>query len=104
MKRIVGRLLEGVVVGVREGVGFRIVDRGERLGGGVRADVSRQRRRSRRIVWDLAGITRQRRRSRRIVWDLAGITRQRRRSRRIVWELAGITRQRRRSRRIVWEL
>src|SRR6516225_5475597 len=104
MKRIVGRLLQRVVVAVREGVGLRIVDRVERLGGVVRAHVTRQRRRSRRIVWDLAGITRQRRRSRRIVWDLAGITRQRRRSRRIVWDLAGITRQRRRSRRIVWDL
>src|SRR5262249_54841466 len=71
MKRIVGRLLQRVVVAVREGGGFRIVDRVERLGGVVRAHVTRQRRRSRRIVWDLAGITRQRRRSRRIVWALA---------------------------------
>src|SRR5262245_38864535 len=79
MMRIVGRLLQRVVVAVRGGVGFRIVDRVlakvclERLGGVVRAHVTRQRRRSRRIVWDLAGITRQRRRSRRVVWDLARI-------------------------------
>src|SRR5215813_7696720 len=62
MKRIVGRLLQRVVVAVRGGVGSRIVDRVlakvclERLGGIVRAHVSRQRRWSRRIVWDLAGI------------------------------------------------
>src|SRR5215470_10561957 len=62
MKRIVGRLLQRVVVAVREGVGLRIVDRViiqvclERLGGVVRAHVTRPRRRSRRIVWDLAGI------------------------------------------------
>src|SRR5262249_59163464 len=62
MKRIVGRLLQRVAVAVRGGVGFRIVDRVmakvclERLGGVVRAHVTRQRRRSRRIVWDLAGI------------------------------------------------
>src|SRR6516165_7152707 len=62
MKRIVGRLLQRVVVAVREGVGFRIVGRViiqvclERLGGGVRAQVARPRRRSRRVVWELAGI------------------------------------------------
>ena len=62
MKRIVGRLLQRVVVAVRGGVGFRIVDRVmiqvclERLGGVVPAQVARPRRRSRRVVWDLAGM------------------------------------------------
>src|SRR5262249_21629302 len=61
MKRIVGRLLQRVVVAVRGGVGFRIVDRVmiqvclERLGGVVFPQVARPRRRSRRVVWDLAG-------------------------------------------------
>src|SRR5262244_1995053 len=59
---VVGRLLQRVVVAVREGVGFRIVDRVmiqvclERLGGVVPAQVARPRRRSRRVVWDLAGM------------------------------------------------
>src|SRR5262249_43931777 len=62
MKRIVGRLLQRVVVAVRGGVGFRIVGRViiqvclERLGGVVPAQVARPRRRSRRVVWDLAGM------------------------------------------------
>ena len=62
MKRIVGRLLQLVVVAVRGGVGFRIVDRVmiqvclERLGGVVPAKVARARRRSRRVVCDLAGM------------------------------------------------
>src|SRR5215469_1815143 len=77
------------------------------MGGAVPAQVTRERRQARRIVWDLAGIgaaviselgarrfasvnltmgrmssmggvvlahvTRQRRRSRRVVWDLAGV-------------------------------
>src|SRR6516164_2190707 len=62
MKRIVGRLLQRVVVAVRGGVGFWIVDRVlakvclERLGGVVPARVTRQRRQSRRIVWDRASM------------------------------------------------
>ena len=62
MKRIVGRLLQRVVVAVRGEVGFRIVDRVmiqvclERLGGVVPAQVARPRRRSRWVVWDLAGM------------------------------------------------
>src|SRR5215469_15151726 len=54
MKRIVGRLLQRVVVAVRGGVGFRVADRVmiqvclERLGGVVPAQVVRPRRRSRR--------------------------------------------------------
>src|SRR5262249_25219239 len=59
---VVGRLLQRVVVAVREGVGFRIVDRVmiqvclERLGGVVPAQVARPRRRSRRVEWHLAGV------------------------------------------------
>src|SRR5215813_6757630 len=62
MKRIVGRLLQRVVVAVRGGVGFRIVDRVmiqvclERLGGVVPARVTWQRRQSGRIVWDRASM------------------------------------------------
>src|SRR5262249_13639721 len=61
-KRVVGRLPQRVVVAVREGVGFRIVDRVmiqvclERLDGVVPAQVARPRHRSRRVVWDLAGM------------------------------------------------
>src|SRR5262245_55296662 len=62
MKRVIGRVLQRVVVAVRGGVGFRIVDRVmiqvclERLGGVVPGQVARPRRRSRRVVWDLAGM------------------------------------------------
>src|SRR5215510_6753609 len=60
MKRVIGRVLQRVVVAVRGGVGFRIVDRVmiqvclERLGGVVPGQVTRPRRRSRRVVWDRA--------------------------------------------------
>src|SRR5215510_1876948 len=62
MKRVIGRVLQRVAVAVRGGVGFRIVDRVmiqvclERLGGVVPGQVARPRRRSRRVVWDLAGM------------------------------------------------
>src|SRR5262249_27660995 len=63
MKRVIGRLLQRVVVAVGGGAGgFRIVDRVmiqvclDRLGGVVPAQVARPRRRSRRVVWDLAGM------------------------------------------------
>src|SRR6516162_3227468 len=62
MRSIVGLRERRVVVAVRGGVGFRIVDRVmiqvclERLGGVVPAQVARPRRRSRRVVWDLAGM------------------------------------------------
>src|SRR5215471_18203278 len=60
MKRVIGRVLQRVVVAVRGGAGFRIVDRVmiqvclERLGGVVK--VAPPRRRSRPVVWDLAGM------------------------------------------------
>src|SRR5262249_7050697 len=60
MKRVVGRLLQRVVVS--DVIDFRIGARVMvqvclgRVGRGVPAQVTRQRRRSRLIVWDLAGM------------------------------------------------
>src|SRR5262249_42703311 len=79
MKRIVGRLLQRVVVAVRGGGGFRIVDRVlakaclERLGGCVRAHVTLQRRPSRRIVLPYTTLFRYVRIGARVMVQLAGI-------------------------------
>src|SRR5215472_1242616 len=111
-KRVVGRRLERVVVGdvVDLRIGARVMALVclARLGGVVPAHVTRQRRRSSRIVWDLAGI------GAAVISELgasrvaasvnltmgrvssmggvvpAHVTRSRRQARWVVWDLAGI--------------
>src|SRR6516162_5926958 len=111
-KRVVGRRLQRVVVGdvVDLRIGARVMALVclARLGGVVPAHVTRQRRRSRRVVWDVAGI------GAAVISELgasrvdasvsltmgcvramgglvpAHVIRERRQARRIVWDLAGI--------------
>src|SRR5215831_8447509 len=111
-KRVVGRRLQRVVVGdvvdLRIGACVMALVCLARLGGVVPAQVTRERRQARRVVWDLAGI------GVAVISELgasrvaasvsltmgrvssmggvvpAHVIRERRQARRIVWELAGI--------------